>query len=64
MFHLHGALGVGISKRGARVEIVGGNDLRGVGGNNIHNRQVMNYLVHILLHLPHPENHCYVLCLK
>ena len=33
---LHGALGVGKSRRGLGVEMVSGDDLRGASGNNIH----------------------------
>ena len=36
VFYLHGALGVGQSRRGAGVETVSGDDLRGTSGKNIH----------------------------
>ena len=38
VFYLNGTLGVGQSRRGAGVETVSGDDLRGAGGNNICSR--------------------------
>ena len=37
VLYLHGTLGAGKSKRGARVEMASGDDLRGASGNNICN---------------------------
>ena len=38
VFYLHGALGAGQSRRGARVETASGDDLRGASRDNIHSR--------------------------
>ena len=38
VFYLHGALGAGQSRCGARVETVSGDDLRGASRDNIHSR--------------------------
>ena len=38
VFYLHGALGAGQSRQGAGVETASGDDLRGAGRDNIHNR--------------------------
>ena len=59
---MHGALGTGQSRPGARVEIVSGDDLRGASRDNIHNRGVMNCLVYVLLHLRHLEKQCDASC--
>ena len=38
VFYLHGALGVGQSRVGARVEMASGDDLRGANRDIIHNK--------------------------
>ena len=38
VFYMHGALGVGQSRWGARVETASGDNLRGAGRDNIHSR--------------------------
>ena len=38
VFYLHSTLSAGQSRQGARVEMASGDNLRGVGGDNIHSR--------------------------
>ena len=38
VFYLHGALGAGQSRLGARVEMASGDDLRGASGDNIRSK--------------------------